>query len=169
MSKVLMYGYTTCQKKSERKRKMTEIQTNDLLKIFGAAQATDAVRRYINRDLLLLQQHGDETQQELIDSMENNPDSYVWAMQLDDSAWYQRHPTDREIIGYADKERKQPIYAECGPNKDPNGEYTVRCKGGTFNIKSGDYIYVTAENWNNVRNFLVMSKEQFTKAYTQQG
>jgi len=147
---------------------MQRIEFSDLVKIFGATQATTNVQRYIRKDFRdLKKEYRASVDEELrvsiaknINRMENDPSTFVMAMQLDDSGWNitrpQRVITDRH-----------GVQADCSPLKDKEGDYQIDCPKGSFSIHSGDYIFLSAENFRNLDELEVMSKDQFARVYFQ--
>ena len=144
---------------------MKEITFDNLIKIFGAAQATSAVVRYVDKEYIELQKirsHFEDAETRIV-AFQNNPNTFVMALKINDSVWNKKAPSKPTIIGYTADE--SPIFAETGPIKDRTGQYIVKCPNGEFTLQNGDYLYLTADNWNNQSNLMVMSKTQFESCY----
>jgi len=133
---------------------MTEITFYDLVKIFGVAQATDAVESHVDRQYAKLCQESPRTEdtETRIRIFKEDPFTFVQAMALDDSGFNKTRPV-------------QPIYGDTGPMKDPQGKYNVKCSNGSFEINVGDYLILSTDNKNNHQNIEVMSQNQFKTSY----
>jgi len=147
---------------------MKELTFSNLIKIFGAAQATDLVQRYVYKDYVELKKFKDKDDviNQQIKFLRNDPNTFVMAMQINDKEWNKKEPVNRAAIGYVDDECKIPIYTDTGPLRDPHGKYLVNCPEDSFYLRNGDFVVLTSDNWKDLNNIEIMPQDQFKAAYT---
>ena len=141
---------------------MQKIKFNDLVKIFGAAQATTEVQRFVRKEFkeLHLEDPISHNAAKRINQLENDPSTFVMAMKLDDSVWNTVPP--KEISLDCDDQ-----LTDIGPFQDPDGKYQVVGEHKSFLINKGDFLFLTSDSWDNVENVEVVEQSVFSKFYVQ--
>jgi len=136
---------------------MTKINFSDLVKIFGASYATDKMTRYMSTELYnlhKLRKSTDLSEEEMrrMGQLQNDPNSFVFAMELDDREWNIAPPSRK-------------LHLETGPLKDTTGQYIVKCPMGEFQMDTGDYIFLTTEHRDDINSIETMGRVQFEKGF----
>ena len=141
---------------------MQQIEFRHLIAIFKTAQATDAVQRYVHKEYVALTK-GSPQDRQRAKQIKIQPETFVWAMELNDNDWNKAHPTRIVPVGF-DKNGIPVEYAETGPLQDRMGQYLVSGSIEQFNINRGDYLVLSSDN---PEQIYVVPRTTFESLYLQ--